>query len=218
MRRALPWLTLLLALIAIVAVVTAIVRDDEGSADKTTRRSAPATPGGPPPHARGGRGRGKRAGNRTPPAEPPRTPQARAVARHVERELGRRVGSGERTVIAARCQGPSCTVRYRSAPRGEGAVLSGQSRLLRSLFADARLRTVLFYVHHQTVGRNKDERPAFVRTLCVRSEHPGFDWTQISPSQIRRRCEFSHVAGGKQRSGIKRGELSPEEAARGRDR
>jgi hypothetical protein len=153
-------------------------------------------------------------------AEPRRIEASgRVAATAVERTLGREVSPGQPVVIGARCDAGDCVVRFRSVPRGRGAVLSAQSEILRRLFARPGVRSVTLYVHHQLVGTpQKNEAPAFATTSCRREDHPAFAWRRIDANDITRVCRSTRVAGGRQRSLVKRGLLTNEEASRGRGR
>lgn len=173
------------------------------------------------------------AGNPAPkPSQPPREPvpapkeisqpreptiSGRVATEAVEKVLGREVEPGQRVVIGARCRAGTCAVRFRSVPRGGGVVLETQSDILQRLFARDDVRAVVLYVHHQSTGApKKNEAGAFITTTCRRSAHPGFRWAKIGPGDIPMRCRFTQVAGGRQRSLVRRGELSNEEASRGK--
>jgi hypothetical protein len=79
------------------------------------------------------------------------------------------------------------------------------------------VRTVVLYVHHQSTGTaDKNEAPAFATTTCRRKEHPDFAWARIGSGDIPQLCEYSHVAGGRQRSLVRRGLLSNKAASRGK--
>lgn len=131
----------------------------------------------------------------------------------VERAVGPEVEQGQQTVIAADCRKGVCSVRYRAQGRGTGQIVADQQRILRSLFAREQVRRVVLYVHHKTVGRKKEERPAFIVVTCTR--RPGFDWSRIRARQIPRRCEVVDEAGGRLRSEVRRGRVSVGEASRG---
>jgi hypothetical protein len=151
-------------------------------------------------------------------SEPRRVEDSGKVgAAAVERTLGREVERAQPVVIGARCDRGNCVVRYRSGPRGGGEVLSGQGDILRRLFAHKSVRSVVLYVHHKSVGTpQKNEAPAFATTTCRRKEHPHFAWDRISSADIPTVCRYTHVAGGKQRSLVRRGLLSNQEASRGK--
>jgi hypothetical protein len=103
-------------------------------------------------------------------------------------------------------------------PRGRGAVLEKQRKILRRLFGDESVRSVAIYVHHQSTGQaDKNEAPAFAVTKCRRADRPSFAWQRIRPRDIQRVCRFSHVAGGRQRSLVGRGLLSNRKASLGKD-
>jgi hypothetical protein len=138
------------------------------------------------------------------------------AAKATEEELGEEVAPEQPAVLGARCNDGRCFVRYRSEPRGRGVVLERQSEILRRLFADGRVRAATLYVHHKSAGNpDKNEAPAFSTVTCVRSSHPGFPWRRIGAEDLARVCRTTHTAGGRQRSLIRRGELSNEEASRG---
>lgn len=209
MRGILPSLLMALGVTAALAGCASGADPNESSATHTE--------GGPPP------GRGPDRAAVGPPkgiSEPRRLEDSGKVAAiAVERTLGREIRQGQPVVIGARCDGGSCVVRYRSIPRGGGVVLSAQSDILRRLFARESVRSVVLYVHHQSVGTpEKNEAPAFAATTCRRKEHPDFAWNRIVSSDIPRVCHYTHVAGGRQRSLIRRGLLTNEEASRGKDR
>jgi hypothetical protein len=135
----------------------------------------------------------------------------------VEGTLGREIEQGQPVVIGARCDRGNCVVRYRSGPRGGGLALSAQGDILRRLFARESVRSVILYVHHKSVGTpQKNEAPAFASTTCRRKEHPHFAWDRISSVDIPTVCRYTHVAGGKQRSLVRRGLLNNQEASRGK--
>ena len=137
-------------------------------------------------------------------------------ARVVEEVLGEEVSSGQPVVVGARCREGRCTVRYRSVPRGRGAVLNSQGDVLRRLYALKDVSSVLLYVHHQSTGTpDKNEAPVFVVTDCRRADHPRFAWRRITGSDIPNVCRFADEAGGKLRSLVRRGELTNTEASRG---
>jgi hypothetical protein len=139
------------------------------------------------------------------------------AAKATERNLGREISPGQSVVIGARCEDGRCVVRYRSVPRGTGAVLEKQSRIFRRLFADQGVRSVVIYVHHQFTGQaDKNEAPAFAVTKCRRGDRPTFAWARIRASDIQQVCSFTHVAGGKQRSLVRRGLLSSKKASLGK--
>jgi hypothetical protein len=126
------------------------------------------------------------------------------AAAAVEKVVGPEMKQGQPTVIGARCRAGNCVVRYRSQARGGGVVLQIQDDILKRLFARPSVRTVTLYVHHQQVGTpQKNEAGAFATAKCKRS---GRSYT----------CATTHVAGGKQRSLIRRGLLSNKEASKGK--
>jgi hypothetical protein len=126
------------------------------------------------------------------------------AAAAVEHAVGPEVARGQPTVIGARCRAGNCVVRYRSVARGRGTVLQAQAQILKRLFARPSTKTVTLYVHHRQVGTTKkNEAPAFATAKCRRR---GRSYT----------CTTTHVAGGKQRSLIRRGLLSNQEASKGR--
>jgi hypothetical protein len=132
----------------------------------------------------------------------------------VERRLGRDVAQDQPTVIAADCRGGTCTLRIRSEPRGTGRILDQQALVMRGLFARSEIRTVVVFVHHAIKGRNKNERPAFIKITCRRSAHPGFRWTALTERQLPKRCRLTDQAGGRLRNQVRRGLLSNEQASR----
>jgi hypothetical protein len=132
----------------------------------------------------------------------------------VERALGPEVEAGQQTVIAADCRKGVCSVRYRAEGRGTGQIIAAQQRIMRSLFGRDGVRRVVLYVHHKTVGRKKEERPAFIVVTCTRTA--GFAWERITARQIPRRCEVVDNAGGRLRSETRRGRVSVDDASRGR--
>jgi hypothetical protein len=139
------------------------------------------------------------------------------AAKAVRKAAGREVDLDQPSVIGARCGDGRCVVRYRSEPRGRGVVLDGQSDILRRLFADRSVKSVVLYVHHKNAGSPaKSEAAAFATTTCVRNQHPGFRWAKIGPGDVTRVCRSTHVAGGRQRSLVSRGQLSSEDASRGK--
>lgn len=133
----------------------------------------------------------------------------------VERAAGAEVEAGQQTVIAADCRDGVCSIRYRSGPRGTGMILDTQQRILRSLFADPKVKRVVLYVHHKTVGRKKEERPAFIVVTCSRT--PGIVWSRVTARQIANHCKYTDNAGGKLRSALRRGQLSVDQASTGAD-
>ena len=138
-------------------------------------------------------------------------------AASVERTLGREIEPGQPVVIGARCDRGNCVVRYRSGPRGGGVVLGRQGDILRRLFSRESVRSVVLYVHHKSVGpARKTQAPAFATTTCRRKEHPRFAWDRIRSVDIPTVCRYTPVAGGRQRSLVRRGLLSTEEASRGK--
>jgi hypothetical protein len=142
------------------------------------------------------------------------TPAGVAAATVVERRLGRDVAKGQPTVIAADCRGGVCSLRIRSEPRGTGRILVNQSLVLRGLFARREIKTVVLYVHHVIKGRDKNERPAFIKITCRRATHPCFRWSTLTPRQLPRRCRLSDQAGGNLRNQVRRGKLSNEQASK----
>ena len=168
----------------------------------STNRTTPAKGTVPPPEGIAGTERVEESGK----------PASKAV----RKAAGREVDLNQPSVIGARCGDGRCVVRYRSEPRGKGVVLNEQSEILRRLFADRSVRSVVLYVHHKNAGTPaKSEAPAFATAACVRSRHPDFPWAKIGPADVVKVCRTTHVAGGKQRSLVARGELSTEDASRG---
>src|SRR4051794_26846315 len=141
-------------------------------------------------------------------AEPKKVDDSgKQVAHVVKQVLGPDISMGEPTVIGSHCDGGNCTIRYRSEARGAGLVFADQSRLLQRLFRRRSVQRVTLYVHHQQVGTpGKNEAPAFATAICHRASHPRYV------------CEQTHVAGGKQRSLVRRGLLTNEQASRGQGR
>jgi hypothetical protein len=135
------------------------------------------------------------------------------AVRAVERVAGAEVEGGQQTVVGADCRNGVCSVRYRSGPRGTGQIMDDQVRVLRTLFSDAKVRKVVLYVHHKTVGRKKDERPAFIVVTCTR--RPGIVWSKLKARQIGNRCRVVDQAGGKLRSSVRRGRQSVKSASQG---
>ncbi len=128
----------------------------------------------------------------------------------VEKSLGTEVSQGQPVVIGARCHAGNCVIRYRSEARGNGVVLNAQSDILRRLFARASTRSVTLYVNNQQVGTpDKNNAPAFATTRCRRIDHPQSGAPPFA-------CRSTHVPGGRQRSLVRRGLLTNEEASRGR--
>jgi hypothetical protein len=139
------------------------------------------------------------------------------AAKAVEKVYGREVAPGQPLVIGAACARGRCVVRYRSEARGEGVVVASQDRVLRRLFARRGVRSVTLYVHHwQTGTPTKNEAPVFATTVCRRSKHPSFDWKHIRAADVTRVCRYSHQAGGRLRSQVRRGQLSNKQASRGK--
>ncbi|MDQ5808541.1 MAG: hypothetical protein M3320_07690 [Actinomycetota bacterium] len=167
--------------------------------------------GGPPPKAQHAKSFDERMAGVGYPNEI--TKAGADAVRAVEAAAGPEVEAGQQTVIAADCRRGVCSVRYRMGPRGTGHILAIQQRILRNLFADAEVRRVVLYVHHKTVGRKKEERPAFIVVSCTR--RPGIVWSRVTARQIDRHCEVTDNAGGKLRNNVRRGQLSVEEASGG---
>jgi hypothetical protein len=195
--------TLALALGGVGVAAVALTGGDDGREASPPAVVQPAaSPCGPPPDRGNGNCNGRRGG---PPREqdaPAPRAAATDVAQTSARVLGDRLASGEKAVIGASCSDDACIVRYRSKPRGTGAVIGAQRPLRDALFADPSIRRVTFYVHHKAGGTpKKDERPAFMAVTCVRG----------------RACTSRHVAGGKLRSDLRRGRITLEEARSARD-
>jgi hypothetical protein len=173
------------------------------------QRAGRARGGGPPQHAKAF---DKTMAGVAYPAEITRDGAQAVVA--VERAAGAEVAAGQQTVIGADCKKGVCHVRYRSGPRGTGLILATQARILRRLFANPDVRRVVLYVHHKTTGRKKEERPAFIVVDCRRSA--GVAWSRLKAKHVARRCKLIDQAGGRLRSQVRRGNVSVEEASRGR--
>ena len=239
MRRALGFAALVALVIGLpLAIALLGGADDEPAAgpaaDVRDRRQ-----GGPPalrddgPRGRNGppKGDNRRAGGRGqggPPhdagfdrqmtgvAYPTQvTASGTPAAREIVRLLGRQVTPGQRTVFAADCRDGTCSIRYRSKPRGRGTIIKGQARVVRALFRRRDVSRIVLYVHHAIVGRGKEERPAFVVTTCSRGTG-SFDWTRVTTAQLPRRCDINKNAGGKLRNQVRRGHVSVDEASRGK--
>lgn len=203
----------------------AAVQRDEGAGTPPSLRP-PDGPGSREEPARGGRGGGD-DGDGPPPHAASYDEQMKGVgypesvteaggaaAEDATRVLGRQAEPGQRTVFAADCRDGTCSIRYRSSPRGGGRLAQGQAALVRRLFAREDVERVVLYVHHSIVGRNKEERPAFEVVRCERGDH---SWSRLSVKTFKARCQITHEAGGKVRNQIRRGQLSVEDASRGRD-
>jgi hypothetical protein len=142
------------------------------------------------------------------------TPAGVPAATIVERRLGRDVDKGQPTVIAADCRDGTCSLRIRSEPRGTGRILDQQAIVLRGLFARRDIRTVVLLVHHAIKGRDKNERPAFIKITCRRASDTRYDWTKLTVRQMTRRCRVNDEAGGQLRNQVRRGKISNGQASR----
>lgn len=203
----------------------AVVQSDDEAGTPPAVRPGEETPGDE--RGRGG-GKGRADGGDGPPAHagaydeqmagvayPANVTEAGSdAAATATRVLGREVTDGQRTVFAADCRSGTCTIRYRSTPRGGGSVTRTQVTLLKRLFARDGVSKVVLYVHHTTVGRGKEERPAFQVVTCERG---GYDWSRLTAKALRSRCDVSRQAGGKLRNEVRRGRVSVEDASRGRE-
>lgn len=240
MRRSGVLIALLVLVAVAVPVVLALVGggDEPSETASVQRDEGPGTPpslrppdgsGSREEPVRGGGGSGGRGGDGDGP--PPHaasydeqmkgvgypetvTEAGAPAAADATRVLGRQAEPGQRTVFAADCRSGTCTIRYRSSPRGGGRLAQGQAALVRRLFAREDVDSIVLYVHHSIVGRNKEERPAFEVVRCERGDR---DWSRLSVKAFKARCEVTHEAGGKVRNQIRRGQLSVEDASRGRD-
>lgn len=222
MTRRARWL-LTAAIVAVLGSAATLVAVRDGTGDRpeadrvSPRRQAQAPPAGAGDRERPA-GRQKSSARDT-ERDDPAPPRGDRVARLVAQRLGPAARSGERRVIESSCRGGRCVVRYRSETRGRGAVLASQTHVLRTLFRNTSVDTVELYVHHQKVGSpRKDERPAFAAAVCDRSAHAGVRWSSVSSAQVERLCTVRHVAGGRLRNLVRRGELSLDDAKQARDR
>lgn len=195
---------------------------DSGNAPADQLDSGDERPDGPAKGRGGGRG-----GPKGPPRDYPAsgnvahpsdvTPSGRALAGVVEGHLGAIAPKADQlTVIGADCRAGACAVRYVSGPHGGGRILRDAAVILRRAFARRGVRSMRLFVHEPRGKRSQRVEPmALAVVTCRRGDHPGYDWTRLTHSQLPERCSVVEQSPGKLGAQIRKGKLSEHRASRG---
>lgn len=122
------------------------------------------------------------------------------VRRLIERNLGASVSSGEPRVTEVRCAGTGCRIRYFASHRGEGRIYGDLIPIFRTLLRDRRLESVDVRVHHEIVGRHKDETLPIRELRCTRAGMRAFVRGEDGRCRVIARTgqdrEAPHAKGG----------------------